>query len=211
MVEALNRDTRARLFMGIPRGRRCEVVRRRASRDLAVRQSIIVLAASDKTAVARDGFRLLALGFARRRRILLLVWDEEVVLGLGRRVQGALERHRVVSPSSRVLCRSLGCPQLAALCDYLGKSGLGVAGTACEPVQGSFGWKIIGNGAAAVALPGAFLVCLWAGRARLAVTAKARVRSSLGSSTRRMAFKNRLGVILREVETRTLASHGHPQ
>ena len=92
--------------------------------------------------------------------------------------------------------------------DYLGTSGLGVAGTACEPVQGSFGWKIIGNGAAAVALPGAFLVCLWAGRARLAVTAKARVRSSLGSSTRRMAFKNRLGVILREVETRTLASHG---
>ena len=70
-------------------------------------------------------------------------------------MQGALERHRVVSPSSRVLC-----PQLAALCDYLGTSGLGVAGTACKPVQGSFGWKIIGNGAAPAALPGAFLVCL---------------------------------------------------
>ena len=37
MVEALNRDARARLFMRIPRGRRREVVRRRAPRDLAVR------------------------------------------------------------------------------------------------------------------------------------------------------------------------------
>ena len=38
--------------------------------------------------------------------MLLLVWDEEVVLGLGRRVQGALERHSRWEWGALLRCRS---------------------------------------------------------------------------------------------------------
>ena len=80
-------------------------------------------------------------------------------------MQGALERHGGgVGPSSGVL-RSLGCPlRLSGQ-----RAAWAVACTPCRRAQGSFGWEFLAAGSAP---RGFWFGLLWAGRARLAVTAR---------------------------------------
>ena len=116
--------------------------------------------------------------------MLLLVWDEKVVLGLGRRVQGALERHR-------------GVPFCAA-----GRTGGG---------SGFCGVFVCVRASKASAGRAFNLSGQPDGEQRPAVSYSGARAEQVGSSSRRTAFKGRLGVILRCVETRTLACQLGPR
>ena len=75
--------------------------------------------------------------------MLLLLGHEEGMLGLRRRVERALERHRGgVRPSSGVLCQE---PQGAALCDDLGNERrgrwLGLLAGVLGPPLGGNSWQ----------------------------------------------------------------------